>query len=64
MIGGAQVWFGGKVFGGPENAKKVYKYHRYVLLRFDSRKSLIVMTDIRLDCLDTSSSPSHWSLPG
>ncbi|CAD6567819.1 MAG: hypothetical protein TREMPRED_004020 [Tremellales sp. Tagirdzhanova-0007] len=28
MIGAATVWFGGKAFGGQENAKKVYKYHR------------------------------------
>jgi len=28
MIGGATVWFGGKLFGGGDKAKKVYKYHR------------------------------------
>ena len=28
MIGAASVWYDGKAFGGPENAKKVYKYHR------------------------------------
>ncbi|WRT68236.1 uncharacterized protein IL334_005212 [Kwoniella shivajii] len=27
-IGAATVWYGGKAFGGPNNAKKVYKYHR------------------------------------
>ncbi|WWD18899.1 hypothetical protein CI109_103355 [Kwoniella shandongensis] len=28
MIGASTVWWGGKVFGGEENAKRVYKYHR------------------------------------
>ncbi|KAK8854949.1 hypothetical protein IAR55_003688 [Kwoniella newhampshirensis] len=28
IIGASSVWFGGKVFGGGENAKRVYKYHR------------------------------------
>ncbi|WWC71712.1 uncharacterized protein I206_105670 [Kwoniella pini CBS 10737] len=28
FIGASSVWFNGKLFGGKENAKKVYKYHR------------------------------------
>jgi len=35
VIGAASVWFGGKAFGGVEQAKRVYKYHRvsgYVLV--------------------------------
>ncbi|KAK4685064.1 hypothetical protein P7C73_g5097, partial [Tremellales sp. Uapishka_1] len=28
LIGGASVWFGGKLFGGESKARKVYKYHR------------------------------------
>ncbi|KAG9015415.1 hypothetical protein FRB94_000019 [Tulasnella sp. JGI-2019a] len=28
LIGGGSVWFGGRVFGGEDRAKAIYKYHR------------------------------------
>jgi len=36
LFGGATVWENGKLFGGPIQAKKLWKYHRcgYTILQF------------------------------
>ncbi|RXK38122.1 hypothetical protein M231_04583 [Tremella mesenterica] len=62
LIGGLSIWKGGKMLGGGEKAKRVYKYHRLVIFTLAIIHFHFHLHVTQAPTLKYSLALSHWNV--